>query len=163
VTGVNKATDQGLMMAAFTFTCPTTSMKVQHWLDDDVPENEYEGIICAACARLHFLDRNTGKLLGQDKRGRRGYSISAIEPFSAQLDLQACSGVHACPQTFSRRRQAAGGSFLLKSDEQFARGPRQANRLVPLLRRSNPDRRWRRTSKLTRCWRLHPGAATSPG
>ena len=45
-------------------------MKVQHWLDVDVPENEYEGIICAACTRLHFLDRKTGKLLGQDKRVR---------------------------------------------------------------------------------------------
>jgi len=32
-------------MAAFIFTCPNTSMKVQHWLydDEDVPENEYDG------------------------------------------------------------------------------------------------------------------------
>jgi len=56
-------------MAAFIFTCPNTSMVVQHWLneDDDVRENEYEGIICPACTKLHFLDRNTGKVLGQDK------------------------------------------------------------------------------------------------
>jgi hypothetical protein len=57
-------------MAPFLFTCPTTSMKVQHWSDqnDDVRENEYEGIICPACTRLHFLNRKNGKLLGQDDR-----------------------------------------------------------------------------------------------
>jgi hypothetical protein len=55
-------------MAPFLFTCPTTLMKVQHWSaqDDDVREHEYEGIICPACARLHFLNRKTGRLLGQD-------------------------------------------------------------------------------------------------
>jgi hypothetical protein len=43
-------------------------MNVQHWSDEDadVRENEYEGIICPACTRLHFLNRKTGKLLGQD-------------------------------------------------------------------------------------------------
>ena len=59
----------------FLFTCPTTSMKVQHWLDDDedVAENDYEAITCPACNRLHFLSRNTGKLLGQhEERGRFG-------------------------------------------------------------------------------------------
>jgi hypothetical protein len=55
-------------MAHLVFTCPATSMKVQHWLDDDddVPENEFEGIACPACTRLHFLNRKTGKLLGRD-------------------------------------------------------------------------------------------------
>ena len=47
-------------------------MNVQHWSDedadedDDVREHEYEGIICPACTRLHFLNRKTGKLLGQE-------------------------------------------------------------------------------------------------
>ena len=61
--------DAVLRMAAFIFTCPDTLMKVQHWLDedDDVSENEYEGIICPACTKLHFRDRKTGKLLGQDR------------------------------------------------------------------------------------------------
>lgn len=41
-------------------------MKVQHWLnDEDAAENEYEGIACHACARTHFINRKTGKLLGQ--------------------------------------------------------------------------------------------------
>jgi hypothetical protein len=56
-------------MAAFIFTCPETSMLVQHWLDEevDVQENEYEGLICPACTKLHFFNRKTGKLFGQDE------------------------------------------------------------------------------------------------
>jgi hypothetical protein len=56
-------------MGAFLFTCPTTKLKVQHWLgdDDDAPENEFKGIICSACMKLHFINRRTGKLLGETK------------------------------------------------------------------------------------------------
>ena len=32
----------------------------------DATENEYEPIACPACTRLHFLNRKTGKLVGQD-------------------------------------------------------------------------------------------------
>jgi len=32
----------------------------------DAPENEYEAVTCNACTRLHFLNRRTGKLLGQE-------------------------------------------------------------------------------------------------
>jgi hypothetical protein len=54
-------------MANFVFRCPVTGFNVQHQSDedDDVRENEYEGIICPACTRLHFLNRKTGKILGQ--------------------------------------------------------------------------------------------------
>jgi hypothetical protein len=44
-------------------------MYVQHrWLDDDdeAPEDAYEGVPCPACTAMHFLNRKTGKLLGQD-------------------------------------------------------------------------------------------------
>ena len=43
-------------------------MNVQHWLEDDqeAPENKYQAVKCLACAGLHFLNRKTGKLLGQD-------------------------------------------------------------------------------------------------
>jgi hypothetical protein len=53
----------------FVFTCPATSMNVQHWLDDeqDAPENEYEAITCPACTKVHLLNRKTGKILGQDE------------------------------------------------------------------------------------------------
>jgi hypothetical protein len=56
-------------MAHFVFTCPATSMNVQHFLEDDqdVPDNEYEGIACPACTKLHFVNRKTGKLLGHDE------------------------------------------------------------------------------------------------
>jgi len=56
-------------MVPFIFTCPATSMNVQHHLEDGegVPENDYEGIVCPACTRLHFFNRKTGKLLGEEK------------------------------------------------------------------------------------------------
>jgi hypothetical protein len=53
------------------FTCPETSMMVQHWLgedDDGVPDNTYEVVPCPACARLHLINRKTGKLLGQESK-----------------------------------------------------------------------------------------------
>jgi len=56
----------GSGMAHVVFTCPETSMMVQHWLDDDghdVPENAYKVVPCPACARLHLINRKTGKLL----------------------------------------------------------------------------------------------------
>jgi hypothetical protein len=57
-------------MAHFIFTCPATSMKVQHWLDDrpDVDKNEYEGVVCPACAGLHLINRKNRKPLGQEKQ-----------------------------------------------------------------------------------------------
>jgi hypothetical protein len=55
-------------MAHALFSCPSTRLKVQHWLDDDedAPETEYEAITCKACARLHLINRRTGRLLGQE-------------------------------------------------------------------------------------------------
>ena len=55
-------------MAACLFTCPSTKLRVQHWLDDDedAPETEYEAITCKACARLHLINRKSGRLLGQE-------------------------------------------------------------------------------------------------
>jgi hypothetical protein len=57
-----------MRMGAFLFTCPTTKLNVQHWMngDEDVPEDEYEWIICLACARLHLINSRTGKLLGSE-------------------------------------------------------------------------------------------------
>jgi len=55
-------------MAALIFKCPAISMNVQHWLDDDedASDEEYESV-CPACLRLHFVNRKTGKILGQDQ------------------------------------------------------------------------------------------------
>jgi hypothetical protein len=56
-------------MANTIFKCPTTGMNVQHWLADE-PEPEdsqgsFEGVICQACGRLHFISRSSGRLLGE--------------------------------------------------------------------------------------------------
>jgi hypothetical protein len=50
------------------FKCPNTGLNVQHWLDDNEPENPspaYETVVCQGCNRLHFINRSNGKLLGQ--------------------------------------------------------------------------------------------------
>ncbi len=57
-------------MATFVFKCPTTELFVQHWFDDDesAPEDEYEGMACPACGKVHFINQSTRKLLGQDDK-----------------------------------------------------------------------------------------------
>jgi hypothetical protein len=56
-------------MGNILFRCPRTGLNVQHWLADEVmPDHSsstYETIICKACTRLHFINRLTGKLLGE--------------------------------------------------------------------------------------------------
>jgi hypothetical protein len=54
-------------MAHMLVIFPTTSIKVQHWLneDRDAPPDAYEMVICPACKRVHFINQKTGKLLGQ--------------------------------------------------------------------------------------------------
>ncbi|MDN4986800.1 hypothetical protein QY049_26935 [Bradyrhizobium sp. WYCCWR 13022] len=53
-------------MAHFVFKCPDTSSNVQHWTDDDdAPDDSYEAVTCPACAKLHLINRKTGKLLGE--------------------------------------------------------------------------------------------------
>jgi hypothetical protein len=39
---------------------------VQHWLDkrDQARPNDHEMVVCPACAKIHFVNRQTGKLLG---------------------------------------------------------------------------------------------------
>jgi hypothetical protein len=54
-------------MPPFIFKCPSTGLNVQEWVDDEdgVSDNEFQGLICPACTRLHFLNRKTGRLLGE--------------------------------------------------------------------------------------------------
>jgi hypothetical protein len=54
-------------MRTILFTCPTTQFKVQHWLDEDerATEDDYEGITCPGCARIHFVNRK-GRVLGSE-------------------------------------------------------------------------------------------------
>jgi hypothetical protein len=52
------------------FKCPRTGMNVQHLLDEKLaaeePDRLYEAVVCKACTGLHFINRQNGKLLGQD-------------------------------------------------------------------------------------------------
>jgi hypothetical protein len=57
-------------MAHILYRCPATALKVGCWLDD-IPEREkptvtYQAMLCPACTRLHFVHRETGKVLGSD-------------------------------------------------------------------------------------------------
>ena len=60
--------DQSLLGARMndliTFRCPETDLEVQTLLDNKDEERIYEAVICPACARLHFINRSTGKALG---------------------------------------------------------------------------------------------------
>ncbi|ABD87108.1 hypothetical protein RPC_1546 [Rhodopseudomonas palustris BisB18] len=54
-------------MSHLLYRCPRTNMNVQTWLHDDpAPDKarEFEAIRCPACTQTHFIDRATGKLLG---------------------------------------------------------------------------------------------------
>ena len=46
-------------------------MNVQHWLADepapDDPQCTYETVVCQACSRFHFINRSSGKLLGENE------------------------------------------------------------------------------------------------
>jgi hypothetical protein len=56
-------------MANILFRCPRTGMNVPHWQDDDAAQREdkssYDAVTCPACTRLHFVNRSTGRTLGE--------------------------------------------------------------------------------------------------
>ena len=56
------------MRHAILFICPETKLNVQHWIgnEEDVQEDEYESVDCPACAKLHFVNRKTGKLMARE-------------------------------------------------------------------------------------------------
>jgi hypothetical protein len=57
-------------MANVIFKCPRTGMNVQHWLDEPAPDDphcSFETVICKACGGIHFLNRSSAKLLGEEE------------------------------------------------------------------------------------------------
>lgn len=68
-------------MGNIVFRCPRTGMNVQHWraeeVTPDTPLGLYDAVPCHACARIHFINRVTGKLLGEQE--------TAAVPTSADL------------------------------------------------------------------------------
>jgi anaerobic ribonucleoside-triphosphate reductase len=59
-------------MAYILVRCPYTGFNVQHWLEDapspDGGKSTYEGFVCPACNRVHFLNRSTGKLYDKSQK-----------------------------------------------------------------------------------------------
>jgi hypothetical protein len=57
------------------FKCPRTGMNVQRWLADESPSGNargrYESVTCKACSGLHFIDRSSRKLLGEQENSSR--------------------------------------------------------------------------------------------
>jgi hypothetical protein len=58
----------GQQMATFIYRCPNTGLNVQGWSAEDVSDEpeSYEAMTCTACGQLHFVNRATGKVLGDD-------------------------------------------------------------------------------------------------
>jgi hypothetical protein len=59
-----------LLMGNVVFKCPRTGLNVQHWLEEPKPGDPYrtyESVVCKACTRLHFINRSTGTLLGEEE------------------------------------------------------------------------------------------------
>jgi hypothetical protein len=56
-------------MTAITYRCPNMQQSIQYWLDGKDVQDEgqkYIAVLCYACLELHFVERTTGKVLGQD-------------------------------------------------------------------------------------------------
>jgi hypothetical protein len=55
-------------MTAELYKCPNTAFNVQQWIDDepDAPRDSYVVVNCLACRRIHFMNRRTHRLLGQE-------------------------------------------------------------------------------------------------
>jgi hypothetical protein len=50
------------------FKCPRLGTNVQHWLPEVTSReepNSYASVVCLACTHLHFIHKQTGKLLGE--------------------------------------------------------------------------------------------------
>jgi len=53
------------------FRCAGTGLNVQVWLPDEAPTvhaDSYEAVTCPACARVHLVNKTTGKTLGDKEK-----------------------------------------------------------------------------------------------
>jgi hypothetical protein len=58
-------------MAKLIFRCARTGLNVQVWLPDEAPTvqaDSYEVVTCPACARVHLVNKTTGKTLGDKEK-----------------------------------------------------------------------------------------------
>jgi hypothetical protein len=59
------------MMANLIFRCVRIGLNVQVWLPETAPMDRtdgYEAVTCPACARIHLVNKTTGKMLGDKER-----------------------------------------------------------------------------------------------
>jgi hypothetical protein len=56
-------------MATFIYRRPNTGLNVQGWSAEDASDEpeSYEAMTCTACGQLHFVNRDTGKVLGDER------------------------------------------------------------------------------------------------
>jgi hypothetical protein len=56
-------------MANLIFKCPRTGLNVQHRQAEDAASDDspgtYDTVVCQACNGIHFINRSTGRLLGE--------------------------------------------------------------------------------------------------
>jgi hypothetical protein len=65
-----KSRDKGGM--DLIFVCPRTNLHVHHRMDrTSARDHEYEAVACPACLRLHFINSNSGELLGHEASNTR--------------------------------------------------------------------------------------------
>jgi hypothetical protein len=83
-------------MGALLFTCPTTKLKVQHWLDDDdrVPEDEFHCLRGLHQAALH--QPKNRKAAGREVR-------AALQAGVVACASAACDAVAGITQRLARR------------------------------------------------------------
>jgi hypothetical protein len=58
-------------MTNLIFRCVRTGLNVQVWLPERAPTDgadSYEAVTCPACARIHFVNKTTGKMLGDKEK-----------------------------------------------------------------------------------------------
>jgi len=59
-------------MRKLIFRCMQTGMNVQIYLPDDAAPadhpDSYETVTCPACARVHLVNKTTGRLLGDNEK-----------------------------------------------------------------------------------------------
>jgi hypothetical protein len=55
-------------MAPFLYRCPNTGRRVEGFVADDPTDEseDYRSVTCLACAQMHFVNPNTGKVLGAE-------------------------------------------------------------------------------------------------
>jgi hypothetical protein len=65
-------------MTAVTYRCPIKQQSIQYWLDEKDMMDEgqkYIAVLCYACLELHFVERMTGKVLGEDDPRAMGRDV----------------------------------------------------------------------------------------